>query len=91
MDDGVQELIDNLGKIALVRQHPTVLVIVHSEVGLELMSSTGDFVMKMGMLDVAKLTVVDIHTRLNEENAEMCRRAGKAAVAALTAKPGRSN
>lgn len=91
MENGVQELIDNLGKIALVRENPTVIVIVHSGAGLEILSTTGDFVMKMGMLDVAKLTVVDVHTQMNAENAEECRRAGEQAVAALAMKPGKAN
>jgi hypothetical protein len=91
MENGVQELVDNLGQLALIRENPAVLIIVHSKAGLEILSNCNDFVMKLGMLDVARMTTVDVHTRMNEEHAEECRRAGEAAMAALAMKPGKAN
>lgn len=91
MDNGVQELIENLGKLALVREKPTVLVFVHSGVGLEILSNTSDLVMKVGMLDVGRLTILDAHARMNEEHAEECRRAGESAMAALAVNLGKAN
>lgn len=91
MGKGVQDLIDNLGKLALVRENPTVLILVHSETGLEIMSNTHDFVMRIGMLDVTRMTLIEAQAKLNELHEEECRRAGEVAMAAFTKDSGRTN
>ena len=83
MENGVQELLDNLAKVLGSRKAPVVICIVHSEAGLELLFNAGDLVMKLGMLEVARMTVVDQQARMNMEHEEECRRAGERAVAAL--------
>lgn len=84
MTNGVQEVIENLGKLALVRENPALLVIVHSGTGMEILSNTTDLVMKLGMLDVAKMTIVDVHARQQEEHAEEVRRSAVKASAVFS-------
>ena len=83
MGNKVQELVDNLGKLVELREDAQVFVIVHSKSGLELMSNCNDLVMKLGMLDVAKITVMDIHAQMSMEMAEEGRKAAETALAVM--------
>ena len=91
MGDGVEEFLNNIANVLSVRKEPTVFAIVHSEMGLELLSNSSDLVMKLGMLDVARLTVLEVQAQYREGREEEVRRAGEMAAAALAVKPGRSN
>lgn len=91
MGDGVEEFLNNIASVLSVRKEPTVLAIVHSEMGLEFLSNSSDLVMKLGMLDVARLTVLEVQASLMKGREEEARRAGERAVAALAVKPGRTN
>ena len=91
MGNGIQELIDNLGKLAMIRENPTVLILVHSEGGLEILGNTRDFVMRIGMLDVTRMTLIESQARLNELHEEECRRAGEHAMSAFRKEPGQPN
>lgn len=91
MGNNVQELVDNLGKLVELREDAQVFVIVHSKSGLEIMSNCNDLVMKLGMLDVARMTVVDIHAQMNAEVMGEIRRAEREAAAAMTGKVGQVN
>jgi len=68
-----------------------VFVIVHSKSGLELMSNCNDLVMKLGMLDVAKMTVMDIHAQMSMEMVEEGRKAVQTALAVMGNKVGQVN
>ena len=83
MGNKVQELVDNLGKLVELREDAQVFVIVHSKSGLELMSNCNDLVMKLGMLDVAKMTVMDIHAQMSMEMVEEGRKAVQTALAVM--------
>jgi hypothetical protein len=63
MDDGVQGFLDNVTRVVGSRKDPTVICVVHSEAGLELLFNTNDLAMKLGMLDVAKMTIVEQQAR----------------------------
>jgi hypothetical protein len=91
MGDGVQELIDNLGKLAVARQRMGVIIIIHSEMGLEMMSNINDLVLKVGMLDIARVTVMEVQAKMNELHEDKVREMAEKAVAALTAEPGKPN
>jgi hypothetical protein len=91
MGNKVQELVDNLGKLVELREDAQVFVIVHSKSGLELMSNCNDLVMKLGMLDVAKMTVMDIHAQMSMEMVEEGRKAVQTALAVMGNKVGQVN
>ena len=91
MGDGVQELIDNLGKLAVARQRMGVIIIIHSEMGLEMMSNINDLVLKVGMLDIARVTEMEVQAKMNELHEDKVREMAEKAVAALTAEPGKPN
>jgi len=86
MGDGVQEFLDSVVKVVASRERPTVLCIVHSDAGLELLFNTNDMVMKLGMLDVAKMTVVEQQAMFNQVYEEEVRRAEGKALAVLAGK-----
>jgi len=86
MDDGVQEFLDNVVKLVGSRKDPTVICVVHSEAGLELLFNTNDLVMKLGMLDVAKMTVVETQTIFNANHEEQIRKNAERASAVLGSK-----
>ena len=46
MEDGVQGFLDNVTRVVGSRKDPTVICVVHSEAGLELLFNTNDMVMK---------------------------------------------
>ena len=73
------------------RKAPAVLCIVHSEAGLEILFNTHDLVMKLGMLDVAKIQLVDMQARFNEEHEEEIRRNAVKASAAVSGDSGKAN
>ena len=87
MGDGVQEFLDNVVQVVGSRKDPNVIMIVHSEAGLELLFNTNDMVMKLGMLDVAKMSVVESQSMFNSTHEEEIRRAAEKAVAVLVGKP----
>ena len=91
MGNGEREVVEQLGKLVELRKDAVLFVIVHSEKGLEVLSNSNDLVMKLGMLDVAKMTVVEVHTRIQEMAEDEVRRNAEAAVAAMNVKPGRMN
>ena len=91
MGNNVQELLVNLGQLVEIREDAQVFVIVHSKSGLELMSNCNDLVMKLGMLDVARMTVVDIHAQMNAEMKDEIRRIERETVAAMAGKSGQVN
>ena len=86
MGDGVQEFLDSVTKVVGSRKDPSVFVIVHSEAGLELLFNTNDMVMKLGMLDVAKMSVVEQQAMFNQVHEEEVRRAEGKALAVLAGK-----
>ena len=86
MEDGVQEFLDNVVRVVGSRKEPTVICVVHSEVGLELLSNANDLVVKLGMLDVAKMTMVETQAQYNQMHEEEMRRAGESASAVLGGK-----
>ena len=83
MGNGAIEIVEQLGKLVELRKEAIVFAIVHSSSGLEMVSNSNDLVMKLGMLDVAKMTVIDIHAQMGMEMAEKGRRAVKSALAVL--------
>ena len=91
MENGIQEFLGHVMTVVGERKNPTVFGIVHSEMGLELLFNTNDMVMKLGMLDVAKMTVVEQQAAYVEEHEEETREAGRRASAVLASKPGRAN
>lgn len=70
MGNSAQEITAELAKLVEVREDVIVFAIVHSRSGLEMVSNTGDLVMKLGMLDVAKMTVMDIHAQMSMEHGD---------------------
>ena len=86
MEDGIQELLDNLIWLIGNRKSPSVICIVHSEAGLKLVFNTNDLVVKLGMLDVAKMTLVETQAQYNQMHEDEARRAGESAVAVLVGK-----
>ena len=78
-----QEIAAELSKLVEVREDAVVFAIVHSRSGLEMVSNSGDLVMKLGMLDVAKITVMDIHAQMSMEMAEEGRKAAETALAVM--------
>lgn len=91
MGDGASEVLEQLSRLVELRSGCSVFAIVHSDKGLEILSSTNDLVLKLGMLDVARMTVVEVHSRIMEMAEEEGRRQAEAAVAAMRVKPGRMN
>ena len=83
MDDGVQGFLDNVTRVVGSRKDPTVICVVHSEAGLELLFNTNDLVMKLGMLDVAKITIVEQQAMFNAVHEEEVRRSAEKALAVL--------
>ena len=55
MGISAQEITAELSKLVEVREDVTIFAIIHSRSGLELVTNSGDLVMKLGMLDVAKM------------------------------------
>lgn len=86
MEDGVQEFLDNLVRLVGSRKNPNVICVVHSDAGLELVFNTNDLVVKLGMLDVAKMTMVESQAQYNQMHEDEVRRAGESAVAVLGGK-----
>ena len=91
MEKGIQDLIDSLGKLSLIRESMTVMIIVHSEVGLEILGNTHDLVIRIGMLDVTRMTLIEAQAKLNELREEECRRAGEHTMSAFRKDPGQPN
>jgi hypothetical protein len=83
MGNSAQEITAELAKLVEVREDVIVFAIVHSRSGLEMVSNTGDLVMKLGMLDVAKMTVMDIHAQMSMEMVEEGRKAVREAMAVM--------
>lgn len=90
MESGDQEFLNNLLSVLASRQNVTVLCVVKSDTGLELLMNTPDMVLQLGMLDVARLEVVDRHARYREEHEEEIRSAEVRAMAVLGT-PGKAN
>ena len=89
--DGVQEFLNNVLSVVMSRKSPNVLCIVHSEAGLEVLFNTQDLVIKVGMIDVAKMTIVEQQARFNEEHEEEIRQNAVKASAAVGKNPGGVN
>lgn len=89
MENGAQEFLNHVCSVVGSRRDARVFVIVHSEAGMELLFNTSDLVMKLGMLDVAKMTVMEHQAKFNEEHEEEIRRSGRLAV--LAVEPGKAN
>jgi hypothetical protein len=83
MENGAQVFLENVAKVLGARQRPTVFCIVHSEMGLELLPTSDDLVMVLGMLDAARLKVVDMYGEHLETNREEVKRRESLAMAAL--------
>ena len=83
MGISAQEITAELSKLVEVREDVTIFAIIHSRSGLELVTNSGDLVMKLGMLDVAKMTVMDIHAQMSMEMVEEGRKAVQTALAVM--------
>lgn len=90
MENGVQEFLSNIATLLGSRKRAVFVCLVHSEAGLELLFNTHDLVVKLGMLEVGKLTMLEQQARFNQEHEEEVRRAGEMAVAVL-GKGGKAN
>lgn len=91
MGNGVQEFLDTVGRVLSERKSPVVFCIIHSEMGLELLPTTNDLVVVLGMLAAARLKVADMYGEHLEVNREMVRERERATMAALAVKPGMAN
>ena len=80
MEEG---FLNDLVTLLSSRKEATVFCVVKSEGGLELVMNTGDMVVQLGMLEVAKLEVIERHARYREEHEEERRRSGARAMAVL--------
>jgi hypothetical protein len=90
MENGEQEFLDNVVRVITSRKGARVVCLVYSDVGMELVLNTMNLVEQLGMLDVARLEILERHARFREEHEEEIRRAGMAAVAVLGT-PGKVN
>ena len=83
MGNGVQEFLDTVGRVLSERKSPVVFCIIHSEMGLELLPTTNDLVVVLGMLAAARLKVVDMYGEHLENHREEVKRRETMALAAL--------
>lgn len=91
MDEGNAKFVERLQELLSLRGESTLLVILHSGEGMDVMSNTNDLPMKLGMLEVARMTTVDAHQAVMEANREAGMRKARETALAMSGKPGRMN